>query len=545
MSSSPLFRLPRELRDIIYSFYVIVDGGYICDTDGFTRGKLKGADNREVDLSLVYSCKRIADEMDRGGLALRLNTITFSTLESVGFSHLACQFQQLKSRGVDFVRCEIFQTYGHLIPDSVYAEAQRKYPQFMPLLDRMRAEGPRTPAQDSGLCLERHGPYGEAPSVYRGFITDVLQAAWTQSESFRKLVADFSPPMSETGHIDRWSPFDVVKGHIDPWAIPSDSQMDALEAAVPIEFSCPKTRRDRSIYRFSAAAAAIYFLQSIPHSLRKHLRKIILNEDHEAVLYPHEHARGLIPFCQQYPIQVERRVSLWNVVFQEDMFYRHPDERCWRDKFETRRTPCVMNSDQITANIATWIIEALALDQEGMPPGSFSLLLNGDPCPDLCSRIFDSIVQRDAAWQQAWTEAIERGILGQITWFEIRGESVLRHGWFDFPQIERASRSRAPANRPGYWGYIFEQFPQSLTDIAGGRSIVHCNFDMGAPRDAEAILRKHLGWNKQKWEREWFNHTPQSWGPEPPLPQWRMLLEDNLWDHNPYGCLCPVTFEYA
>ncbi|KAK2773600.1 hypothetical protein CKAH01_13518 [Colletotrichum kahawae] len=260
MSSSPLFRLPRELRDIIYSFYVIVDGGYICDTDGFTRGKLKGADNREVDLSLVYSCKRIADEMDPGGLALRLNTITFSTLESVGFSHLACQFQQLKSRGVDFVRCEIFQTYGHLIPDSVYAEAQRKYPQFMPLLDRTRAEGPRTPAQDSGLCLERHGPYGEAPSVYRGFITDVLQAAWTQSESFRKLVADFSPPMFETGHIDRWSPFDVVKGHIDPWAIPSDSQMDALEAAVPIEFSCPKTRCDRSIYRFSAAAAAIYFL---------------------------------------------------------------------------------------------------------------------------------------------------------------------------------------------------------------------------------------------------------------------------------------------
>ncbi|KAK2773601.1 hypothetical protein CKAH01_13519 [Colletotrichum kahawae] len=203
------------------------------------------------------------------------------------------------------------------------------------------------------------------------------------------------------------------------------------------------------------------------------------------------------------------------------MFYRHPDERCWRDKFETRRAPCVMNSDQITANIATWIIEALALDQEGMPPGSFSLLLNGDPCPDLCSRIFDSIVQRDAAWQQAWTEAIERGILGQITWFE------------------------APANRPGYWGYIFEQFPQSLTDIAGGRSIVHCNFDMGAPRDVEVILRKHLGWNKQKWEREWFNHTPQSWGPEPPLPQWRMLLEDNLWDHNPYGCLCPVTFEYV
>lgn len=221
------------------------------------------------------------------------------------------------------------------------------------------------------------------------------------------------------------------------------------------------------------------------------------------------------------------------------MFYENSDERCWHNQIATRRTPCVLNSDQITANVATWITEALALEQEGMPPGSFSLLLDGNPCPDLCSRIFESIVQRDAAWQQAWTEAIERDMLGHFTWFERKGESVLRHGWFDFHQIERASRSRAPTDRPGYWGYIFERFPQSLIDIARGTSIVNCNFDIGASWDVESIVRKHVGWNRHKWEREWFNHTPQSWGPEPPLPQWRMLLEDNLWERDPYGCHCP------
>ncbi|KAK1843834.1 hypothetical protein CCHR01_13539 [Colletotrichum chrysophilum] len=200
------------------------------------------------------------------------------------------------------------------------------------------------------------------------------------------------------------------------------------------------------------------------------------------------------------------------------MFYEHPDERCWHNQIAARRTPCVLNSDQITANVATWITEALALEQEGMPLGSFSLLLDGSPCPDLCSRIFESIVQRDAAWQQAWTEAIERDILGHFTWFERKGESVLRHGC---------------------WGYMFERFPQSLIDIARGSSIVQCNFDIGSSWDVEAIVRKHIGWNRHKWEREWFNHTPQSWGPEPPLPQWRMLLEDNLWERDPYGCHCP------
>ncbi|KAI8267593.1 2-isopropylmalate synthase [Colletotrichum sp. SAR11_239] len=55
---------------------------------------------------------------------------------------------------------------------------------------------------------------------------------------------------------------------------------------------------DRSIHRLSSAAAAIYFLESIPHENRTHLRRIILDEKDEAVSNPECYARGLIPFTE-------------------------------------------------------------------------------------------------------------------------------------------------------------------------------------------------------------------------------------------------------
>jgi hypothetical protein len=72
---SLLFRIPRELRDEIYQYYVLEEDGYHHDS---VTGKLRIANGDPIDLSLQYSCKRVAAEMD--GLALEANTITFRTM---------------------------------------------------------------------------------------------------------------------------------------------------------------------------------------------------------------------------------------------------------------------------------------------------------------------------------------------------------------------------------------------------------------------------------------------------------------------------------
>src|SRR5690349_1525532 len=72
---SRLLTLPRELREEIYAAYLFASDGYSYDFDA---GKLRMADGQPIDLALMYTCRRVGYEMQ--GLALRINTVRFSTL---------------------------------------------------------------------------------------------------------------------------------------------------------------------------------------------------------------------------------------------------------------------------------------------------------------------------------------------------------------------------------------------------------------------------------------------------------------------------------
>ncbi|KAI1155177.1 hypothetical protein F4825DRAFT_447724 [Nemania diffusa] len=91
-SPSPLLRLPRELRDIIYGFYLAVYGGYVYD---FRAGKLRGADapDRPIDLALTFTCRQIAAEMR--GVALGANTIHFRTYSAPDVNLIAWQLGEV------------------------------------------------------------------------------------------------------------------------------------------------------------------------------------------------------------------------------------------------------------------------------------------------------------------------------------------------------------------------------------------------------------------------------------------------------------------
>jgi hypothetical protein len=57
---SPFFLLPRELRDEVYHYYVEEKKGYEYNATTVT---LRAVPNNAVDISLSYTCKRIAEEM--------------------------------------------------------------------------------------------------------------------------------------------------------------------------------------------------------------------------------------------------------------------------------------------------------------------------------------------------------------------------------------------------------------------------------------------------------------------------------------------------
>ncbi|KAF4778927.1 hypothetical protein HER10_EVM0012476 [Colletotrichum scovillei] len=281
---------------------------------------------------------------------------------------------------------------------------------------------------------------------------------------------------------------------------PHGNELNQLLESVgesPYHVSGLERGEDLSIYRFSAASAAIYFLASVPAAVRAQVRRIVIEEDREAMAAPECHGRGLIPFCQENPLLcVERRVNLWRNLLQPDSMAPHD-----------RINPMVRGRHPARVNVGD---EARALVPAGMPAGSFSLLLDGEPAPQLASEIFQAVVQRDFAWQLAWIEAQNRRLFSVRSIHQRRGE-----------------RSTAQ----GCDGYFYEDFPRAMADIAmgdEGSSVVRCNFDVGQVWDVERVIRYHRSWSPEKWKAEWPKHEPALWETVPPLPEWVALLEENI-----------------
>ncbi|KAH6669757.1 hypothetical protein F5X68DRAFT_265205 [Plectosphaerella plurivora] len=86
---SPFLEAPREIRDLIYEFYVATDDG-LGFVYNFETGKVRPRSGLPIDLSLMYTCRTVATEMQ--GVALGQNTITFTTFYSEELSSRVAEY---------------------------------------------------------------------------------------------------------------------------------------------------------------------------------------------------------------------------------------------------------------------------------------------------------------------------------------------------------------------------------------------------------------------------------------------------------------------
>ncbi|KAG7044319.1 C6 transcription factor [Colletotrichum scovillei] len=152
-----------------------ITSGQTADTSGSTDGNLgiivgvlKRADGLPIDLGLSLTCKLVADEVR--GLALRENTITFSTATSRELRILALHFDILV-KAVDSSQEYLFHRAGYTMPKIARERLKLAYPQLAPLLEDSREE------YDLADTLTRRGPFGESPSRYRAFCKEALAAS--------------------------------------------------------------------------------------------------------------------------------------------------------------------------------------------------------------------------------------------------------------------------------------------------------------------------------------------------------------------------------
>ncbi|KAI4688133.1 uncharacterized protein J4E84_005061 [Alternaria hordeiaustralica] len=414
---SLLFRLPRELRDEIYHYYSQANGYYYDSTSGTLR--MDGGES--IDLSLQYTCKRTAAEMQ--GIALGINKITFRTMvdlprpsdqlmKSQVFDHyIRKRRRTILSRMVEW-------TYP-LVTDETMRQLCERHPANLAVkkMRELHREGDSDGPLAGGHLWGDNGgfdtvDYDEYSAEAIVILRDLLDIISTDPGFWHMTASDFDVNARRAFFVatehwaTRWDKFeDYLTEHIpvytskaeqqqvlqwqpDSWFIPTDDDLEALEEFLPHDensypFHAVHIRGGRRSY-FSAAAVAIRFLSRLSESTRSHLRWVTILEDECSDPESFSHARGLVPFCIfNTQLEIERRVDIWRTsligITRANHWYTEGRGRVMRE-------------------IGMWISEAKALTVLGMPPGSYNLVLHG-PSPLASQQICDATA-RVAIWDE-------------------------------------------------------------------------------------------------------------------------------------------------
>ncbi|KAF2865357.1 hypothetical protein BDV95DRAFT_599820 [Massariosphaeria phaeospora] len=344
-----------------------------------------------------------------------------------------------------------------LLTPEMADDVARSYPQFRPILDHWRLHGRISRLQDMDL--------GEAPSVFRDFVQFTLGLV-AEHPKFDS-AATKTPTGSQICHHQQ--PKELVNLRPASWALCDGDKIARMRTILgiwPSDSPSYEIKQISNEFCLSVASMAIEFLQSLQATKRIELRHITLLEDRTTIAHPEYHARGFIPLCQKnLRLRIERRASLWTNIFLRDSC-------CFSGKeiVHTGGILVGLEAHHITRLMGPWITEALALTSLGMPPESFTLVIDGEPILEKSSEVF-GIVQRDAAWQAALDECYSRQLLPKPSWIERRLHPC----------------------------YMFEGLPQALSDIVSGNSLVRCNFPTGELWTMETVLGEHEEWSSSEW----------------------------------------------
>ncbi|EEU38857.1 uncharacterized protein NECHADRAFT_25596, partial [Fusarium vanettenii 77-13-4] len=243
------------------------------------------------------------------------------------------------------------------------------------------------------------------------------------------------------GWTDSHSPDEFFDLTFDPWAIPSLSELDEATG-----------NRYREKLYFSAAAVAIRFLGQLPEPRRLQIRNIIINEDRLAVGRSEGHILGLIPFCRENPkLRVEQRVNLWrNLLLRVHIPRPSVAVQLAELGYSNDRDHKLYKSATSSA-LASWGFHVMEVMGKGMPAGTFSFFLDGDPDLNFSSEIFDTQVHPNVAWLKAYAECSSQG---------------------SFPQPYR-----------DIFYFSTAAYLKGIEPLLGGSSFLKTNFNVGQPWD--------------------------------------------------------------
>lgn len=136
---------------------------------------------------------------------------------------------------------------------------------------------------------------------------------------------------------------------------------------------------------------------------------------------------------------------------------------------------------------------AMEVMGEGMPAGTFSFVLDGDPDLNLSSDLFDTLVHPTVAWLKAYNECSSRGLFPQ-PYQDI----------FYFPTAT---------------------YLQGIKPLLGGTSFLQTNFNVGQPWDYKKLAETHQDLLFSAWKAKYYQTGPRLDVSSPALDLVKVKLE--------------------
>ncbi|KAA8619118.1 hypothetical protein PtrSN002B_011874 [Pyrenophora tritici-repentis] len=231
------FTLSRELRDMIYKFYLIGDGGgYSLNQQS---GKLVTAEGHLINLALAYTCKTVASEMRN--LPLQLNAIHITTTNDAERFYGSIYHFRFLSKLQAFYRNELPLVAQSCIDEQVLDEVRAVYPHMLPILHAIQ-QGHRNPHR-------LDGSWGEVPSMYRQWVAGILKLI-SKRPDFKHMISRTALKRLELS-VD-----EIINMDQTPWVLPSETHLNEMSRAL-LGNPAPPGIDEGELYRQSAATVAI------------------------------------------------------------------------------------------------------------------------------------------------------------------------------------------------------------------------------------------------------------------------------------------------
>ena len=371
---SPLFRIPRELRDEIYAYYAHEDDGLLYN---YASRSLRFVNGRELDLSVT--CKAIAEEMR--GVSLQVNTVTFvpGCEETQGLvphqaPPRACRFEHLLF-ATRWTKLVMLHYAAECVTETDLEMVIKAYPAISNVFRSCFR------AIRSGFDCRMMSWHSQIPrDVFTTSFCDAVQYTLdliANHPKFEELISKAcesperypwpQPPFMQGTHrqVLRWRP--------NAWLIPTDHELCRMESLLTTLQAPPreraKTYQETNVY-FSATAICIATLDRLTPRARKQLRSINLREDCRGVGNPEVHAEGLINYCKENrKLQFRMQASFSTMLAPS--FWTKP-----ASLVAQRATGTWANVHDYMRILVDWLMRTAALTKLGMPKNSFAAVLD-------------------------------------------------------------------------------------------------------------------------------------------------------------------------